>query len=208
VTTCAECLQEISTARLADVRPGTAVAYHAASCPSCAGVLEDIRFAEWQLATSLNELQPQSSTQSLIQGALEGSERLRRRRLARWMRGGLAAAACGVCFVFMEMRTETDPENDVITETIRLKCMTATQASDLATMYLRSSVSRIFVSDELRTITLRARSDEYAAARMAIDQFEAAPSCVSPPPSADADVIVTPGQEKADPSSAPRQDDR
>jgi len=185
MTTCSECLQTMATSRISEIRPGTPIAVHCSICGNCATVLREVAFAEQQLANSMADLRPQDSVEELTRAALVGSERMRRKRIGRWVRGGLAVAACAVLFgAFMAFRTVNDSEPEGITmDTMRLTCLTAQQAAELATPYLRSSGSAIYRADDLGTITIRGQRKEFLAARAAIERFDAPDQCTLPPPS-------------------------
>lgn len=186
MTTCSECLQAMATSRIAEIRPGTAIALHCSICDNCAAVLREVAFAEQRLAGSLSDLRPQESVAELTRAALIGSERMRRKRVGRWVRGALVVAGCAVFGVFMEYTRggHETPAEDITMDTMRLKCLTAQQASELATPYLRSSGSAIYHSDDPRIITIRGQRKEFLAARSVIERFDAADRCTVPPPSA------------------------
>ena len=102
MTTCAECLTSVSTMRLADMRPGSHVALHCETCPDCASVVRETTYAEQRLSDALREMNPGLTADELTVNALEGSERIRRKEVARWVRGLLAAAGCITFYFFMQ----------------------------------------------------------------------------------------------------------
>ncbi len=109
MTTCAECLSTMSTSRVSDLEPGSAVALHCAACAECSRVAEEVRYAEHRLATALNEQRSRMDSSEVTVAAIKGSERLRRSRIARRVQIALIVAGCYVFFVFMEQRTKPDP---------------------------------------------------------------------------------------------------
>src|SRR5829696_8386778 len=125
MTECAECLSALSTVRLSEVTPGSSIALHAARCPSCMQVVEEVRQAEYRLSVGLNEAATGHASRDLAWAAIEGSEFRRRQRIARWVRGGLAVAAMGVFGIFMETRTRPDPTQrpTATVVTLRLRCL-------------------------------------------------------------------------------------
>ena len=191
MTGCSECLDAMATARIDDVKRGTLIALHCSTCYSCATVLEEVRFGEHRLWQSLSELEPAQSSRSVARAALIGSERKRRLRIARWLRGVLACVGLAVLAIAIELRSNDGgvPAPTTMTETIRLNCITAGQAAELATPYLRSEGSAIYRADELRTITLSGPIDELLAARAVIRASEQQGICtVNPSAGVPADV--------------------
>ena len=185
MTTCAECLSTMSTSRVSDIQPGSAVALHCATCADCSRVAEEVRYAEYRLATALNEQRSGLDSSDLTVAAMKGSERLRRLRVGRWIQSALIVAGCYVFFVFMEQRTKPesgiDPAlqgalveaNGIATRTITLKCISPEQATSVATPYLRSNAA-IYPVAGIPAIVVRGKRDEFLRAVSAIDQLETA----------------------------------
>jgi len=209
MTQCSECLEALSTASLADIRPGTAIALHTATCYGCAAALEELTFAERRLEEALARVQDVRSPRDLAIAALAGSERRRRKRLARLWRGGLALAALMVVWAFMLFRRtvpDGEPVPNTMVSSITLTCLTPSQASELATPYLRSDGSGVFRSDELKTVTIRGNVDEFVAARNAIARFEELATCPLRPGEAAATATPADNQPRTGGGSTP--DDR
>ena len=166
MTTCAECLTAVSTMRLADMRADSPIALHCASCPYCSDVVRETVYAEQRLSEALHELRPSMSVQHVSAYAINSSEKIRRLWVARWVRGVLAAAGCVTFFFFMQnvFIPRVDPSSEINTESITLRCISAQQASEIATPYLRSHGSAIYRADELHTVTIRGQQKEFAAA--------------------------------------------
>ena len=206
MTECAECLSALSTARLSDVTPGSAIALHAARCPACMEVVEEVRQSEYRLALGLNESAAGHASRDLAWAAIEGSEFRRRQRIARWARGGLALAAMGVFGIFMETRSGTDPSQRprVNVETLRLRCLSPAAAADLVTPYLRSSGSVVYRADDAHAITIRGRPAEIAAAMSQIDRFDDPNECtLGTPAPASAGTPAPEDAATSEPSLAP-----
>jgi hypothetical protein len=197
MTTCAECLTAISTSRISDLQPGSAVALHCATCADCSRVAEEVRYAEYRLATALNEQRSGLDSSDLTVAAMRGSERLRRLRVGRWIRRALVVAAGFVFSVFVvEQRTQAPAVlrngadalsgrgEAIETRTITLKCITPEQATALATPYLRSKAA-IYPVPGISAITVRAKLDEFNRALNAIEEFDLAcqlPRATTPSP--------------------------
>jgi hypothetical protein len=193
MTACAECLSAMSTTRISDLEPGSAVALHCATCADCSRVAEEVRYAEYRLATALNEQRSSMNSSDVTVAAIKGSERLRRSRVARRIRIALIVAGCYVFYVFMEQRTKPDPRaldnlpvipdavvdsRGIATSTITLKCLTPDQAIAIATPYLRSNAA-VYPIAGISAITVRGLRDEFQRAVSAIDQFDV--QCQLPP---------------------------
>jgi hypothetical protein len=146
-----------------------------------------LRYAEFHLIRALNEQKPGDDPSQITAAAIDGSEKLRRKKIGRWMRGVLAVIACGVFAVFMQQRTRPDssatlesaPENGVVTKTVSLACLRPDQAMAIATPYLRDKAA-IYTVPDTRVITLRGKVREIRRALSEINKFDA--SCQLPTP--------------------------
>ena len=203
MTTCVECLCAMSKTRLTDIRSDSAIAVHYSSCASCASVAQEIAYAERRLATALRDMQPSYTPAEVLLNALEGSERIRRKEVGRWVRGLLAAAGCVTFWFFMQnvFVPWTDGSKRTAMETITLRCLTAEQASELATPYLRSHGSAIYLTKNLHSITIRGRADEFVRARAELKGIDARAQCpvagpqVTPLPGAGPTSTDKPGKD-------------
>jgi hypothetical protein len=209
MTTCAECLTAISTSGVSDLAPGSAVALHCATCANCSRVAEEVRYAEYRLATALNEQRSGLDSSEVTVAALKGSERLRRSRVARRIQIALIVAGCYVFYVFVEQRRQPDPRaldnlpaipeavvdaHGIATRTMTLKCMTPDQAMAIATPYLRSNAA-VYSVPGMSAITLRGNREEFRRAVSAIEQLDGQcqlPRATTPPP---ATSPATPGKD-------------
>ena len=199
MNTCAECLTALSTARVADIRPGSAIALHCYTCPDCNRVADEVRYAEYRLAASLNEAMPSAGGPELAAWALAESERVRRRRIARWIRGVLAVIALGLFGTAYEAfrEDEGDRRQHLITETVELGCLTEQAAAELVTPYLRQNGSAVYGSGGLRAITMRGRVEEVLEARMVLERLDKTGECAVSPATtpAPATSVGTPGKD-------------
>ncbi|MEO8576789.1 MAG: hypothetical protein ABI556_08825 [Gemmatimonadales bacterium] len=183
MTSCSDCLNALSSARVVDISPGSSIAIHCATCPQCMRVADEVRYAEYRLAASLSEERPRFSSEEVAIAAIDGSELRRRRRIGRWVRGVLALIALGIFGAAMEARFEGNNRRgkNVVTETIPLRCLSAAQAADLVTPYLRHSGSAVYRSDEIRMITIRGTTDDVFKAKMTIDAIDQTGACARLP---------------------------
>ena len=182
MTTCSETLNALSSARVSDISPGSTIALHCATCPQCMRVADEVRYAEYRLAASLNEARPGFRSEEVAIAAMEGSEFRRRRRIGRWVRGALAVVAMGIFGVVMETRVEDDNSSrKLVTETLMLRCLSPSQAAELVTPYLRSSGTAVYKSEDLPTITIRGKPDEVISAKRLIDGIDNTGACARLP---------------------------
>lgn len=184
MTTCSECLAEMSTVRLAAAGPGSAVSLHCAQCPECAAVAQDVAYAERRLAYALNNAQPGMLPSEVSVNAMEGSEQLRRKRVGRWVRGVLLAAGAGfLAFAANDYyMSKAEQRGQIPMETISLRCLTPEQAIELVTPYLRSSGSAVYMTKGLHVITMRGRVDEFLSAKNQLRYRDAPGQCSLPGP--------------------------
>lgn len=190
--TCNECLNALSTSRLADIRSGSPVATHCSTCEGCRRVVRDLQYAENGLATVLDQFGPRSSSLLVATQANEAMLR-RRRRVARVVRGVLAFASIGLFAAAWEAFREGDPR---VTETVVLSCLTTDRAMVIAEPYIGSG-GTIEMNDDPKSITLRGQSAEVieAAARVAL--ADRSGSCaITPPPENEPELPATPPADK------------
>ena len=161
--TCAECLSALSTTRLVDIRTGSPVRAHIESCERCGRIATDLQYAEHKLALALSEIGPSITPQTVATQATIGSELVRRRAIARWVRGGLVVLGVVVLGLLRQVRFGGESPTTV-TENFQLRCMAPEAAVELATPYLRSDGTAVYRADRTRTVTLRGQREEVMAA--------------------------------------------
>ncbi len=194
MTACAQCLSELSTMRMTDMRAGSQVALHCQSCPGCAGVAHEIAYAERRLATALSEARSGFTPEQLSFSALDRSEWLRRRQIGKWISGFLAIAGCVTFWFFMQdvFIPRVDPGKTLPIQTVTLRCLTSEQASELATPYLRANGSAIYQTKGFKAITIRGQAKEALEASMKIRELDDAARCGIADPPATAQKATTP----------------
>lgn len=185
MTSCAECLSALSTSSVSQLGSGSAVALHCATCADCARVAEDIRYAEYRLATALNEMRSGTDPQFVAAAAADESELWRRKRIGRLLRLGLAAAVLVTgWFAVVEVLPNTgffqESPGAVETKTYELACLTPEAASDLVTPYLQSNGSAVYIHPNPRAITMRGRHRELEYAISQLIRFDNRRLCELP----------------------------
>ncbi|HEX6574339.1 MAG TPA: hypothetical protein VF042_05150 [Gemmatimonadaceae bacterium] len=173
MTTCAECLTSLATARVADIVPGSAIAAHCATCERCASVATEMRLAEHRLAITLAELRPRAPSATVVEEAIVGAERERRRTAARWLRGALGVFAFLIAGTWIKENI-IDGRNmtGMITEVVRLRCISPQEAVSLATPYLRERKPAVYTTGD-HAITMRGAPPDVTAAIAQIDSYQA-----------------------------------
>lgn len=190
MTTCAECLTALSTMRLAEIGESSPIRQHYATCPNCSRVAQDLQYAEHKLALALSEMGSPFPPEVIAQDAITGSERLRRRTTARWIRRGLAFLAGLLLTGYIVRERAINPGNpEVITRTVVMKCGSPDDAMEIVTPYLRSHGAAVYKATNAKVITIRGIESEVAQALAQIDALDAR-FCALPTP---APSVTQPG---------------
>lgn len=173
--TCAECLSAVLVADHADLDAASPVGMHCATCPECSRVVTQVRDRERNVASMLAGVRMSALPVIVARDALVAS---RRRIARRWRMFLIAALGATASFalvreVIPRLRREGMLASDpVVTMTLQLKCITSSQASDLATPYLRTRSPAIYQAASLSAVTLRGASIEVQQAKRAIEEFD------------------------------------
>jgi len=181
--TCQECLSELATGSLRELRAASAVMAHCATCPDCGPLATALREREYDAATLLNNLRPMSNPITVAERA---GELARRRRV-----GKVAVFASGVALVLTFwaalfttglgrglMGLDGSGASRLSTEIIPLSCLSPQQAADIINPFVRSHGSTYYIGHSgVAAITVRGTADEIAKSRELIGQFETRASC-------------------------------
>ena len=173
--TCAECLSAVLIANYPDMDAGSPVGVHCATCPDCSHVVTQVRDRERNAASVLGAVGMSALPAVVARDALVAG---RRRIARRWRMFLIAALGATATFaivreVIPRLRGEGIIASDpVVTTTLQLKCITSSQASDLATPYLRTRSPAVYQANSLSAVTLRGASIEVEQAKRAIEAFD------------------------------------
>lgn len=172
--TCAECLSAVLVADYPDMDAASPVGLHCATCPDCTRVVTQVRERERNVASMLEGVRMSALPSVVGREALVAS---RRRIARRWRMILIAALGATASFgivreIVPRLRGDMGTSDPVVTMTLQLKCITSSQASDLATPYLRSKQPAIYEAKGLSAVTLRGASIEVEQARRAIEEFD------------------------------------
>ena len=175
--TCAECLSAVLVADYPDMDAASAVGLHCATCADCTRVVTQVLERERGVASMLEGVQ-MSALPSIVarEAVVAGRKRIARRWRMLLIAALGATASIGVVREVIPAlrRSGTFVASDpVVTMTLQLKCITSSQASDLATPYLRTRSPAIYQAKSLSAVTLRGASIEVQDARRAIEEFDA-----------------------------------
>jgi hypothetical protein len=172
MTSCAECLTMLSTARLAELGQSGLIAEHCRTCERCAVVAAEIRFAEQRLALRLGESRPMSSSYQVASEAVTRSDRVRRRATARLFRGAVGIFGMLLLGSYVKEEWWDTRRPRLTTATLTLKCMTPEQAMTVVVPLLRSNGTRAYPQPGFPTLTIRGPDDEVMQATSALDAFQ------------------------------------
>ena len=172
MTSCAECLTILSTARLSELGQSTVIAEHCVTCERCATVAAEIRFAEQRLALSLAEARPLSPSYQVASEAITGSDRLGRRVAARVFRAALGTFGLLLLGSYVKEEWWDTRGPELTTATLALKCMTSEQALTVVTPLLRSNGTAAYAQPGFPALTIRGPDREVMQATSALDGFQ------------------------------------
>ena len=172
MTSCAECLTILSTARLSELGQSAVIAEHCGTCERCAAVAAEIRFAEQRLALRLAESRPVSPAYRVASEAVTGADKFRRRQAARLFRGVLGAFGLFLLTTYIKEEWWDRRGPEPVTRTISPKCMKPEAAVSVVSPFLRSDRPAAYVSIGFPAITIRGRESEVMQAIAQLDAFE------------------------------------
>jgi len=172
--TCAECLATVLVADYQDMDAASPVGLHCVTCADCTRVVTQVLDRERSAASLLGGVAMSALPAIVTRDALVAS---RRRIARRWRMFLIAALGATASFgivreVIPRLRQGIIASDPVVTVTLHLKCITSSQASDLATPYLRTRSPAIYQARDLGAVTLRGASIEVQQARRAIEEFD------------------------------------
>jgi hypothetical protein len=175
--TCSDCVRELKTARLSDIRAGSPVALHYASCENCSRLVHDLYYSERSLAAALDTFGPDASSPVVAEKATDAMYR-RRKKIARGVRvllalAGLIVAGIGIAVI-------TDDGSSWQGEIIELKCLSGAEASRIAEGFMTSGGNIRLEANE-RTIVLEGAMPEVVEAASQIAVADAADKCAIGP---------------------------
>lgn len=178
--TCAEVLENLSTASLRDMPADSAVMAHCATCPDCARVTTILREKEYEAASLLNGLPPMSNPVTLAEESMVTSKRRRVGRVAVIATGSALVAtiwiAASLTILPAMNHSEARVDSELRTETMQLSCLSPQQAADIINPYVRSHGSAYYLPNSgISAITVRGTSRELGKSRDLIAQFESDP---------------------------------
>jgi len=185
--TCQECLAELATGSLRDLRPDSAVAQHCATCPDCGPLATLLRDREYQAATVLNTLPPLSNPISVAETAALVARRRRVGKVVVFLSGAAMVATIWISLFLTDfgrqMFSGGRPVRGLETETIPLACLSAKDAGEIVGPYLATPGGYFTIhyigESRMPAITLRGTPHQIAMARGSISDFESQgdPSC-------------------------------
>jgi hypothetical protein len=177
---CQDCLSELATGSLRDLRADSAVMQHCVTCPDCGPLVTLLRDREYEAATLLNNLRPMSSPITVAERAGALARRRRIGKIAVFLTGAAMVltiwTAVFVTGFGRAMMGIDRPPSRLTTVTIPLTCLSPEQAADIINPYVRSHGSTFYIgSSGVAAITVRGTAGEIAKSNELIRQFESDP---------------------------------
>ena len=174
---CQECLAVVATGSVAELEHNDAVRRHYSACPECSRVVRSVAEGEKDLAAVLNAIPSRVPATVTAETAIAVA---RRRKIARLLSIAFAALIVVTLWITwvrvivpgMQATAELARSN-LITETIKLECLSSEQAGDLISPYVRTNGSLYYIAKPpLRVITVRATAEELRNVRTVLERFD------------------------------------
>lgn len=185
---CQECLATLATASAAELEQSDLARQHYATCPDCSRVIKLVVGAERDLGAGLNKISSNVPAAITAETAIAVAKRRRTGKLLAVVFAVLIAATLWVTWIQVivpSMRATAElARPNLVTETIKLQCLSSEQAGDLISPYVRSNGSIYYVAKPpLKILTVRATPEELRAVKTLLERFDSpaeAPSCAVP----------------------------
>jgi hypothetical protein len=175
--TCTECVKELTTARLSDIRAGSPVALHYTSCENCKRLVHDLYQSERTLAAALDTFGATTSAAFVSDYVVDTTYR-RRRRIARGVRVLLGLVGLMVLGIAIAIRT--DNVSSLRGEHVELTCLSGEEASRIAQRFIVTGEHNIILRENGRTIYLEGYGPEVVEAMSQIAVLDGN-ACALPP---------------------------
>jgi hypothetical protein len=174
--TCEQYLAALSSAPISKVNESTEARAHFESCPECSTMLTVVQDAELGFRASLDGARSVVAPSTTAEAAIATAKR---RRMGRFAAFGLAALIAIVAWitivrVIVPSARETAQlaaNSSLVTQTLKLKCMSSFQAGDLINPYVRSHGSTYYIVDG-PFITVRATAPELVKVKSLLAQLD------------------------------------
>ena len=173
--TCEEYLAAMGSAPIAEVNQAAEARAHFESCPECSKMLTVVEDGERGLAASLDGAKSIISPTQTAEVAMATAQR---RRIGRFAAIGLALTIAVVLWITVvrvivpsARETAQLASSNLVTQTIKLRCMSSFQAGDLINPYVRSNGSAYYIVDG-PFITVRASAAELVKVKALLAQLD------------------------------------
>ena len=174
---CQECLATLSTASALELEQSDAARSHYAACPDCSRVTSLVVGAERELASNLNKVAFKVPASITAETAIAIAKRRRIGKALAVVFAALIAVTLWITWIqvivpSMQATAELARPN-LVTETLKLRCLSSEQAGDLISPYVRSNGSLYYVAKPpLKILTVRATPEELREVRTLLDRFD------------------------------------
>ena len=174
--TCEQYLEALRAAPIAEVNQTTEARAHFQSCPECSRMLTVIQDGERGLGDSLAAARSRFAPGDTADIAVATATR---RRVGRFAALGFAALIAVIAWITIvrvivpgaRETAQLAANNSLVTQTLKLRCMSSFQAGDLIHPYVRSHGSLYYIVDG-PFITVRATAPELVKVKSLLAQLD------------------------------------
>ena len=174
---CQECLAMLSTASATELEQSDAARSHYASCPECSRAITLVLGAERDLTSNLNKIAFKIPASITAESAVAIAKRRRIGKALAVVFAALIVVTLWITWIQLivpSMRATAElARPNLVTETIKLRCLSSEQAGDLISPYVRSNGSLYYVAKPpLKILTVRATPEELREVKTLLDRFD------------------------------------
>ena len=175
--TCDECLASLASGSVPEIEQNGSAREHLATCVGCSRVIRLIAEAERDLGVAFNSITSSVPATRTAETAMVFASR---RRTAKLLTAIFAVALAGLLWIAwtrvvvrgVQATAEIASLNQH-TMTVKLQCLSADQAGELISPYVRSNGSAYYpAKPPLQVLTVRARPYELKKVREILVQFD------------------------------------
>ena len=174
---CQECLAALATASVTELEQSDTVRQHYSTCPECSRVVKLVAEGERDLASVLNGTPSAVPATLTAETAIAVAKRRRTGRILSMVFGALVVVTLWITWLrvivpSMQATAEMARSN-LLTETIKLRCLSSEQAGDLISPYVRTNGSLYYIAKApLKVITVRATAEELRNVKTVLERFD------------------------------------
>lgn len=174
---CQECLSTLATASVNEVEQNDALRQHYSTCADCSRAVRLVADGERELAAVLNGISSGVPATVTAETAIAVAKRRRIGKALSVVFGALIVVSLWLTWIRVIVpgmqATAELARSRLVTETIRLECLSSEQAGDLISPYVRSNGSVYYVTKSpTRAITVRTTAEELRTVKTVLGRFD------------------------------------